>query len=101
MPLYEYKCQSCDRVQEELHRAGSRPRVRCGACGDKCQKMVSLATIHGTDSSRTANYQVDKAVSGAKDERRESEKKDHMGSDPYGDMDKPGVIPDVDIVDKL
>jgi putative FmdB family regulatory protein len=39
MPLYEYKCDTCGTVVEQLRRAADRPTLReCSECGgDWCE----------------------------------------------------------------
>ena len=41
MPLYEYRCQACDRVVEVLQKISDPPRRKCGECGGRLEKLVS------------------------------------------------------------
>lgn len=41
MPLYEYRCQSCEKVHEILQKISERPKRKCPGCGGRLEKLVS------------------------------------------------------------
>ena len=41
MPLYEYRCQSCNEVLEVLQKVSDRARRKCPSCAGRLEKMVS------------------------------------------------------------
>ena len=41
MPTYDYKCSSCENVQEEFHPCQATPEVKCNICGAPCEKIFS------------------------------------------------------------
>ena len=42
MPLYEYKCQSCDQLFEELVGVNQAFAPKCPECGsDRCERVLS------------------------------------------------------------
>ena len=41
MPLYEYRCQSCERVMEVMQSFSDKPPRKCPTCGGKLEKLVS------------------------------------------------------------
>lgn len=45
MPLYEYQCPACDRIFEELRRAGDESPAVCPECGAKASRIVSLSAF--------------------------------------------------------
>ncbi len=59
MPLYEYECQNCGKVFEELVFTSSTPdeEIICPYCGEhRARKMISAPSIGGRaagDSSGT------------------------------------------------
>jgi putative FmdB family regulatory protein len=68
MPLYEYRCPACDRVFEELRRAGDDDEASCPACGRPAPRIVSLSAFalkgsgfYATDyvSRRPGSFQRD------------------------------------------
>ncbi|MFA5506869.1 MAG: zinc ribbon domain-containing protein [Vulcanimicrobiota bacterium] len=45
MPIYEYRCESCDSVSEKLVRNGQEPTA-CPECGEEALKrLISRAGI--------------------------------------------------------
>lgn len=45
MPIYEYRCQSCDAISEKLVRGGNEPTT-CPACGaEGLTRLISRAGI--------------------------------------------------------
>ena len=68
MPLYEYRCPACDRVFEELRRAGDEGDAPCPVCGRPSPRTVSLSAFafkgdgfYATDyvSRRPASFRRD------------------------------------------
>jgi putative FmdB family regulatory protein len=55
MPIYEYRCESCGQVTEDLIRnAREAERVRCGQCGDSRLTRVYLTPIAPVPAARSA-----------------------------------------------
>jgi putative FmdB family regulatory protein len=46
MPLYEYQCESCHGVTEELQKFSDPPLEECPVCGGKMNKLMSLNSFH-------------------------------------------------------
>jgi len=46
MPIYEYECIKCGRVEEVLHRFSDKPVAKCKHCSGKLQKLISQSTFH-------------------------------------------------------
>jgi putative FmdB family regulatory protein len=50
MPIYEYKCQDCQKKFEVLHRAGEEKEVVCPYCGSKnAKRVMSVFATTGLD----------------------------------------------------
>jgi putative FmdB family regulatory protein len=43
MPLYEYRCRSCENLFEYMQGISERPKRRCEECGGSLEKLVSRA----------------------------------------------------------
>ena len=43
MPIYEYKCLSCDAHFEKMQKASDAPFEACEKCGGKLEKQWSLS----------------------------------------------------------
>ncbi len=46
MPIYEYECLKCHRVEEILQRFSDRPLKKCKHCSGKLQKLISHNSFH-------------------------------------------------------
>lgn len=70
MPIYEYRCDQCDHVFEELQGFSDPPPERCPSCGaaESVGRLVSRSSFHlqgggwyaddysgGSDSTTTAD----------------------------------------------
>lgn len=43
MPMYEYKCQSCELIFEARQKFSDAPLTECRECGGQVEKMISQA----------------------------------------------------------
>lgn len=41
MPIYEYRCQNCDKVFEKIERSFEEHTEPCPACGGESQRIIS------------------------------------------------------------
>jgi putative FmdB family regulatory protein len=46
MPIYEYECENCGRIEEALQRFSDKPLTRCRHCAGKLHKLVSQSAFH-------------------------------------------------------
>lgn len=46
MPIYEYECSQCGRVEEAIQKFSDKPLTRCGHCSGKLHKLISQSTFH-------------------------------------------------------
>lgn len=46
MPIYEYECTQCAKIEEIFQKISDRPLVTCQHCGGKLQKLISQSTFH-------------------------------------------------------
>ncbi len=52
MPIYEYKCESCETCFERLVFAGDDEKVDCPDCGSrKVAKLMSCASFIGDSTA--------------------------------------------------
>ena len=57
MPIYEYQCQACGAVVEELQKISDPPLKKCPECGaNKLEKLVSAPSFR---LSGTGWYETD------------------------------------------
>ena len=51
MPLYEYRCESCDKVFEAYKRLSDEAKEACPACGSNSTRVgISLFSAPGSGS---------------------------------------------------
>jgi len=46
MPLYEYECTQCGRVDEVLQKFSDKPITTCRHCSGKLHKLISQSSFH-------------------------------------------------------
>ncbi len=46
MPIYEYQCETCEKVHEVLQKMSDSPLVDCPECAGKLQKRISQCSFH-------------------------------------------------------
>ncbi|UCE54266.1 MAG: zinc ribbon domain-containing protein [Desulfobacterales bacterium] len=46
MPIYEYECAKCGRIEEVLQKFSDKPLKKCRHCSGKLHKLVSHSTFH-------------------------------------------------------
>lgn len=46
MPIYEYECTRCGKIEEALQKFSDKPLTKCKHCSGKLTKLVSQSTFH-------------------------------------------------------
>jgi len=46
MPIYEYECTQCGKVEEVLQNFSDAPLTTCSVCSGKLNKLISQSTFH-------------------------------------------------------
>lgn len=46
MPLYEYECSKCGRIDEVLQKFSDKPLAKCKHCSGKLHKLISHSSFH-------------------------------------------------------
>jgi putative FmdB family regulatory protein len=46
MPIYEYECTQCGKIEEVLQKFSDKPLRKCRHCSGKLHKLVSQSTFH-------------------------------------------------------
>jgi putative FmdB family regulatory protein len=64
MPIYEYKCNNCERIVEVMQKFSDKPLTRCPACSGKISRIISNCSFHlkGTGWYVTDYKKVDTAT---------------------------------------
>ncbi|MDL2275772.1 zinc ribbon domain-containing protein [Desulfosarcina sp. OttesenSCG-928-G10] len=46
MPLYEYQCASCGKIEEAIQKFSDAPLDTCKYCSGKLNKLISHSSFH-------------------------------------------------------
>jgi putative FmdB family regulatory protein len=46
MPIYEYECSKCGRIEEVSQKFSDKPLVKCKHCSGKLHKLISHSSFH-------------------------------------------------------
>lgn len=46
MPIYEYECTKCGRVNEAMQKFSDPPLTECCECHGGLRKLISMSTFH-------------------------------------------------------
>jgi putative FmdB family regulatory protein len=46
MPIYEYECTQCGRIEEVMQHFSDRPLKTCRKCSGKLHKLISRSSFH-------------------------------------------------------
>ena len=46
MPIYEYQCEQCGRVEEAIQKFSDKPLTTCNHCKGKLHKLISQSAFH-------------------------------------------------------
>lgn len=94
MPIYEYRCQSCDSISEKLVRGGNEPTT-CPDCGQEgLKRLISRAGIifkgsgfYVTDSKSSGSSGANGSSSKPSEGKSESKSESKTESSPPSGSD--------------
>jgi len=46
MPIYEYECSKCGRIDEVIQKFSDKPLAKCKYCSGKLHKLISHSSFH-------------------------------------------------------
>jgi putative FmdB family regulatory protein len=46
MPIYEYECTKCGKIEEIVQKFSDKPLVKCTQCSGKLHKLISHSSFH-------------------------------------------------------
>ena len=81
MPLYEYQCTECGKIEEAIQKFSDAPLTACKHCSGKLNKLISQSSFHlkGTGWYVT-DYAKKSASSSSKDTTGKSTNNEKSGS---------------------
>ena len=66
MPIYEYECTKCGKIEEALQKFSDKPLTRCRHCKGKLTKLVSQSSFHLKGSGWYATDYANKSKNSSK-----------------------------------
>lgn len=46
MPIYEYECTKCGKLEEVYQKFSDKPLTKCKQCSGKLHKLISQSSFH-------------------------------------------------------
>lgn len=46
MPIYEYECTDCGKIDEVFQKISDRPQKKCRFCSGRVHKLISHSSFH-------------------------------------------------------
>ena len=46
MPIYEYECEACGKIEEALQKMSDAPLKQCRHCSGKLHRLISQSSFH-------------------------------------------------------
>ena len=46
MPLYEYQCEQCGKIEEAIQKFSDAPLTTCSHCSGRLNKLISQSSFH-------------------------------------------------------
>ncbi|MGD8836928.1 MAG: zinc ribbon domain-containing protein [Desulfobacteraceae bacterium] len=78
MPIYEYQCSQCGKLEEVIQKFSDKPLEKCRHCSGKLQKLISQSAFH---LKGTGWYVTDYAGKSPKDTNNKSEPATNSSAD--------------------
>jgi putative FmdB family regulatory protein len=89
MPLYEYECTRCGKVEEAFQRFSDKPLSKCRHCSGKLHKLISQSAFHLKGSGwYVTDYANKSKTSSSKPQKAESASSDSGTSSTGTDTSK-------------
>ena len=90
MPIYEYECTKCGKLEEVLQHFSDKPLAKCKSCAGKLHKLVSQSTFHLKGTGWYATDYANKSAGTPKpsSKNRKTKSADTTSSDTGSDNKK-------------
>lgn len=73
MPLYEYQCMQCGKIEEAIQKFSDAPLTTCRHCSGELNKLISQSSFHLKGTGWYVTDYADKSAS-SKSENKQSGK---------------------------
>jgi putative FmdB family regulatory protein len=73
MPIYEYECADCGRVEEAFQKISDKPLAICRNCSGRLHKLISQSSFHLKGSGWYVTDYAGKSKAGAETKAAKAE----------------------------
>ncbi len=63
MPIYEYECMKCGKIDEVIQNFSDKPLTKCKHCSGKLSKLISHSSFHLKGTGWYATDYANKSMS--------------------------------------
>jgi putative FmdB family regulatory protein len=77
MPIYEYECTACGKIEEVIQHFSDKTLKKCPHCSGRLQKLISQSTFH----LKGSGWYVTDYANGANAKASSSEKNQDSAKD--------------------
>ncbi len=90
MPIYEYECTKCGKLEEVLQNFSDKPLTKCQSCAGKLQKLISQSTFHLKGTGWYVTDYANKSANASKpsSKNRKSKSADTVSTDTGSQNEK-------------
>ena len=75
MPIYEYQCEQCGKIDEALQKFSDKPLRVCRHCSGKLHKLISQSAFHLKGSGWYVTDYANKPPKNKKQKKNDAAKK--------------------------
>ena len=79
MPIYEYECTECGKIDEVLQKFTDRPFKKCRYCSGKVHKLISQSSFHLKGTGWYVTDYADRSKSSSASPQKEEKKPAESG----------------------
>ncbi len=80
MPIYEYECCQCGKIEEAIQKFSDEPLTTCKHCSGKLSKLISQSSFHLKGGGWFADGYGDKTKSNYTPVKKDTADSDESGS---------------------
>jgi len=77
MPIYEYECTQCGRIEEAIQKFSDEPLSTCSRCSGELHKLISQSSFH----LKGSGWYVTDYASGSRNTSGTSKKEEKPAAD--------------------
>ncbi len=76
MPIYEYECTKCGKIEEVSQKFSDKPLTQCKQCSGKLHKLISHSSFHLKGTGWYVTDYANKSRSNSAASKKNDETKD-------------------------